>query len=138
MPLGRLGATDIDLVQRHAELGRKVLLNQRARLVLHLEMLFEHVVLLLGQARLHIALRRLLQLGVRMRGPAYVLGRAGRVHGHDAATLVSRDLGRMRNRQLRWRFRGEQSTSKVRPGAGDDALGTGFGARREQHGGIIR
>jgi hypothetical protein len=52
--------THIDLVQRHAELGGEVLLNQRARLVLHLEVLLEHVVLLLGQARLHVACRRLL------------------------------------------------------------------------------
>jgi hypothetical protein len=96
LAIGVAGATDIDLVQRHAELGGKVLLDQRARLVLHLEVLLEHVVLLLGQARLHVALRRLLQ--VRVRGPACVLRRAGRVHGgQHAATLVSRDLGRMHN-----------------------------------------
>jgi hypothetical protein len=35
-------ATDVDLVEWHAELGGKVLLHQRARLVLHQEVLLEH------------------------------------------------------------------------------------------------
>jgi hypothetical protein len=89
--------TDIDLVQRHAEFRREVLLDKRARLVLHLEVLLENIVLLFGEARLHVAGRRLLRRWVSLRGPARLLRRVGRIHTQHAATTaaVSHDFGRL-------------------------------------------
>jgi hypothetical protein len=135
-------ATDIDLVQRHAEFRGKVLLDHGARLVLRLEVLLEDIVLLFGEARLDIARRRLLGC-VR---PACILRRTGRVHGQRQAaksdSLVSRDLGRMGDAQIVVTTLavgvlevagGVQQGVLLRPGSGDNASGTvsrGAAARR--------
>jgi hypothetical protein len=97
--------THVDLVQRHAQSRGKVLLDKRAGLVLHLKVLLEDIVLLLGQARLHIAGGRFLGWWwwVRMRGPACFLRRAGWVHGRQQAansdTLSSRLVSHDRQRR---------------------------------------
>ena len=65
--------------------------------MLHLEVLLEDIVLLFGEARLHVACGRFLGW-VRFRGPAWLLRRVGRIHIRHAATsdsLVSRDFGRL-------------------------------------------
>jgi len=67
-------STCVDLVQRHAQPCRKLLLHVGARLVLGQKMLLEDVVLVLGQARLDIAARLLGHGRCGRRG-------AGGVHG---------------------------------------------------------
>jgi hypothetical protein len=88
---GATVVTDVDLVQGHTELGGEVLLDERAGLVLHLEVLLEDVVLFLCEARLHVACGRLWGSSIGVRGPACLLRRAGRVHGRHAATVNSVD-----------------------------------------------
>jgi hypothetical protein len=121
-------ATDVDLVEWHAELGGKVLLHQRARLVLHQEVLLEHVVLLFGQARLHVACRRLLQL----RSPASVWRRTGRVHGEDAArsSHTTWDDRRNTTRSARGGGRALGEAAGASGAGSSDASGTGFGRQR--------
>lgn len=87
-------ATDIDLVERHVELGGKLLLDVGARLVLLQEMVLEHVVLVLGEAGLHIAARRLLadlRCGARLGAAVGLRLVVGRVHSEAprTATVVS-------------------------------------------------
>lgn len=80
--------TDVDLVQGHVQLGRKLLLDVGARLVLLQEMVLEDIVLVLGEAGLDVAAGLLLRgLGrcARLRGPGGLLLRVGRVHGGRAA-----------------------------------------------------
>jgi hypothetical protein len=105
-------ATHVDLVQRHAQSRGKVLLDERAGLVLHLEVLLEDIVLLLGQAWLDVAGGRFLGrwVRVRVRGPACFLRRSGRVHGRqqqqaaNSSTLSSRLVSHGRRR---WRQRSD-------------------------------
>jgi hypothetical protein len=69
--------------------------------VLLLEVLLEHVVLLLGEARLHVALGGLLRGAIGMRGPACFLRLAGRVHGWRSWTAESEGGGRRAEQRQR-------------------------------------
>ena len=72
-------ATHVDLVQRHAELGGKLLFDIGARLVLLLEVVLEDIVLVLGQTGFDVVVGQLLSAGRERRSRA---GEAvGGVHG---------------------------------------------------------
>lgn len=71
-----LGTTCVDLVQWHAEARRKFLLHIGAGLVLGQKVLFEDVVLVLGEAGFDIAAGLLGRRGCCRRAPAGIHGGA--------------------------------------------------------------